>query len=61
MSTLSEEVGQIKLISYKGIPTQLKDDEICLKEIKKDKAVSVLKYLKKKTNLKIQFKIKGWF
>ena len=40
MSTLSEDIGQIKLISYKGIPTQLKDDEICLIEIKKDKIVS---------------------
>jgi hypothetical protein len=51
MSTLSEEVGQIKLISFKGIPTQLKDDEICLKEIKKDKAVSLLKYFKKKKRI----------
>ena len=34
MSTLNEEIGQIKLISYKGIETQLIDDELCLKEMK---------------------------
>ena len=48
MSTLSEDVGQIKLISYKGIVPQWKDDEICLKEIRKDKMVSFMVLLFRK-------------
>jgi hypothetical protein len=41
ISSLNDDVSQIKLISYKGIDTQVKDDEIRLKEVRViDKIVS---------------------